>query len=150
MATYRLKPGHARTFLLGIARRPGEDVAVGDPAALGPADREALEAHFEPIGGQSPETATGPTGRIQPLLRNGMTAEQARAKLVNAGVTFADGAEGDALADLFDRAFGGAADGGAAGDPETDAPPAFPDGPDAASGGEARPAARGTKKKDGR
>lgn len=128
MATtyYTLKPGHQRTFLLGVARRPGELVPVPPPESLGAYDRQALEAHFERVGGG----ADAGGADAPPVLRNGLTEEQARAKLRAAGVPGVDDISGDALADLCDRAF--APPGGGA------EPPAITDtdGPDGASGGD--------------
>jgi hypothetical protein len=127
MATtyYTLKPGHLRTFLLGVARRPGELVPVPPPESLGAYDRQALEAHFERAGGG----ADAGGADAPPVLRNGLTEEQARAKLRAAGVPGVDDIHGDALADLCDRAF--APPGGGREPPAlTDA-----DGPDGASGG---------------
>ncbi|HRR34572.1 MAG TPA: hypothetical protein P5026_10765 [Kiritimatiellia bacterium] len=51
MATvyYTLKPGSVRTFLLGVARRPGELVAVPPVETLGVYDRQALEAHLSAL-----------------------------------------------------------------------------------------------------
>ena len=100
MPIYTLKPGHARTFLTGVARRPGEAVEIASPGTLGPSDLETLKTHFDRVGGDAEGKPAGPA-----LLRNGLTEEQARAKLSKAGVTFADGVRGDGLADLFDKVF---------------------------------------------
>jgi len=102
MPVYTLKPGHARTFLLGTARRPGEAVAIASPGALSPADREALAAHFNPAPGSVPAQANGPAPA---KLANGLTEEQAKAKLRGAGAPFADNLAGKPLADLFDAVF---------------------------------------------
>ena len=77
MATtyYTRKPVHLRTFLLGVARRPGEVVPVPRPESLGAYDRQALEAHFERAGGG----ADAGGADAPPVLRNGLTEEQARA-----------------------------------------------------------------------
>jgi hypothetical protein len=102
MPVYTLKPGHARTFLLGTARRPGEAVQIASPGALAPADREALAAHFKLAPGPAaPETpARGPA-----LLANGLTEEQAREKLKGAGAPITDSLSGAPLASLFDAVF---------------------------------------------
>lgn len=102
MPVYTLKPGHARTFLLGAARRPGEAVQIASPGALAPADREALAAHFKLAPGPAaPETpARGPA-----LLANGLTEEQAREKLKGAGAPITDSLSGAPLASLFDAVF---------------------------------------------
>jgi len=102
MPVYTLKPGHARTFLLGAARRPGEAVAIASPGALSPADREALQAHFNLAPGSVPPQANGPAPA---KLANGLTEEQARAKLQGAGAPVADTLSGKPLADLFDAVF---------------------------------------------
>lgn len=102
MPVYTLKPGHARTFLLGAARRPGEAVAIASPGALSPADREALQAHFNLAPGSVPAQANGPAPA---KLANGLTEEQAKAKLRGAGAPFADNLAGQPLADLFDAVF---------------------------------------------
>lgn len=99
MPIYTLKPGHARTFLTGVARRPGEAVEIASPGTLGPSDLETLKTHFDRAGNAEAKPSA------HALLRNGLTEEQARAKLSKAGVTFADGVGGDGLADLFDRVF---------------------------------------------
>ena len=122
MPVYTLKPGHARTFLLGAARRPGEAVHIASPGALSPADREALQAHFNLAPGSVPPQANGPAPA---RLANGLTEEQARAKLQGAGAPVADTLSGKPLADLFDAVFSA---GGAV--PPKDAVPT----PDAASG----------------
>lgn len=108
MATYRLKPGHARTFLAGVPRAAGEDVRV-DPRRLDAHDSDALRTHFDCV--DAPMSAPKRKGRT-PRLRNGLTVEQAQAKLNNAGITFTEGLTGDELADVFDRAFGGDQNGG--------------------------------------
>lgn len=147
MAVYRLKPGHTRTFLFGVARRPGEPVQVGDLAALDKAERETLDAHFERVDIPSGKAGPQAGGAKPPVLRNGLTEEQARQKLQSAGVTFAENVKGDALADLFDQAFSGPPDGSE--------PPAFgnpgkpPDeiGADGASGAGDKAAPAGKKQK---
>jgi hypothetical protein len=101
MPVYTLKPGHARTFLLGAARRPGEAVAIASPGALSPADREALQAHFNLAPGSKPEADTPGA----PRMANGLTEEQARAKLQGAGAPVADTLSGKPLASLFDSVF---------------------------------------------
>lgn len=102
MPVYTLKPGHARTFLLGAARRPGEAVAIASPGALSPADREALQAHFNLAPGSVPPQANGPAPA---RLANGLTEEQARAKLQGAGAPVSDTLSGKPLASLFDAVF---------------------------------------------
>jgi len=101
MPVYTLKPGHARTFLLGAARRPGEAVHIASPGALPPADREALDAHFNRAAGSKPEADTPGA----PRMANGLTEEQARAKLQGAGAPVADTLSGKPLASLFDSVF---------------------------------------------
>lgn len=101
MPVYTLKPGHARTFLLGAARRPGEAVHIASPGALPPADREALDAHFNRAAGSKPEADTPGA----PRMANGLTEEQARAKLQGAGAPVADTLSGKPLASLFDAVF---------------------------------------------
>lgn len=102
MPVYTLKPGHARTFLLGAARRPGEAVHIASPGALPPADREALAAHFK----LAPGSVTAPAKDPAPArLANGLTEEQAKAKLRGAGAPFADNLAGQPLASLFDAVF---------------------------------------------
>ena len=101
MPVYTLKPGHARTFLLGAARRPGEAVHIASPGALAPADREALATHFQPAPGFMSETVPASAARMA----NGLTEEQAKAKLRGAGAPFADNLAGKPLADLFDAVF---------------------------------------------
>lgn len=128
MPVYTLKPGHARTFLLGAARRPGEAVAIASPGALSPADREALAAHFNLAPGSVPAQANGPAPA---RLANGLTEEQARAKLRGAGAPVADNLAGKPLADLFDAVFSaGGTDAPGDAVPPKDAVPT----PDAASG----------------
>ena len=102
MPVYTLKPGHARTFLLGAARRPGEAVAIASPGALSPADREALQAHFNLAPGSVPAQANGPAPA---KLANGLTEEQAREKLKGAGAPITDSLSGAPLASLFDAVF---------------------------------------------
>ncbi len=103
MPVYTLKPGHARTFLLGAARRPGEAVHIASPGALPPADREALAAHFNLAPGSGPAAAAEtPAAR---RLSNGLTEEQARAKLRGAGAPVSDTLSGKPLASLFDAVF---------------------------------------------
>ena len=102
MPVYTLKPGHARTFLLGAARRPGEAVHIASPGALPPADREALAAHFNLAPGSVPAPAKDPAPA---RLANGLTEEQARAKLQGAGAPVADTLSGKPLASLFDSVF---------------------------------------------
>ncbi len=127
MPVYTLKPGHARTFLLGAARRPGEAVHIASPWALPPADREALDAHFNRAAGSKPE-ADKPGA---PRMANGLTEEQARAKLQGAGAPVADTLAGKPLADLFDAVFSaGGTDAPGDAVPPKDAVPT----PDAASG----------------
>jgi hypothetical protein len=121
MATYKLKLGHARTFLLDVPRRPGEHVEVADPDSLSKDQQDVLAAHFICVDGDKkkkpPKAADAPK-----TLRNGLTEEQARQRLQAAGVAFAQDLEGDTLADLFDRQF--AAGGGSPANP----PPKEEDG----------------------
>jgi len=121
--SYTLKPGSLRTFLLGAARRPGELVEVPPLETLGEYDRQALEAHFEPAGGDP----AGKGADAPPALRNGLTEEQARAKLRSAGVSGADNVGGDALADLYDTVFS---------PPGGKEPPSITDAPAQTDGGE--------------
>lgn len=120
METYTLKEGHARTFLFGVARRPGELVYAAPADTLSAHERQTIAEHFTRVGGP-PQPQDGPqaqAGTEKPAqapalpaaktLRNGLTEEQARAKLENAGIMFADSVSGDELNDLFAHAFGGA------------------------------------------
>lgn len=110
MPVYTLKPGHARTFLLGAARRPGEAVAIALPGELSPADREALGAHFNRAPGAEPQA---PAPGAPAALRNGLTEEQARQKLKGAGAPAVDNLSGAPLASLFDAVFSAPGDGDA-------------------------------------
>jgi hypothetical protein len=111
MPVYTLKPGHVRTHFRGEAVPPGGTVEVADEGALTKDQRATLAAHFDradkAAGGGPPNKPNEPSKPNK--LRNGLTEEQARAKLSTAGFAGADAASGDALADLFDRAFGGTA-----------------------------------------
>ena len=101
MATYTLKPGHQRTFLLGIARAAGETVQIDKPDDLSTCEKDMLAAHFNCITDDNakPQNAKG-----KPL-RNGLTRQQALQKLQAANITFAEDLDNDALADLYEKAF---------------------------------------------
>lgn len=101
MPAYTLKPGHARTFLLGVARRSGETFDIAGSAALTKDQRATLATHFDRLGGDAP-AAPPPKN---PKLRNGLTEDEARRRLTAQGVTFADSLGGDELADLYDKTF---------------------------------------------
>ncbi len=107
MSKYTLKPGHQRTFFLGVPRRFGEQFDVPEPKRLTKEQQATLDAHFNCCDAnkvdQTAEKAEPKS--TKPKLRNGLTEEQARQKLQGAGVTFTDDVSGDQLADLFDKVF---------------------------------------------
>jgi hypothetical protein len=101
MPTYTLKPGHQRTFILGIARKQGEDVVIASLKGLPAHDRGALEAHFDLV--QKPEEKQ--PAKQPDKLGNGLTVEQARQKLEASGAALPPDLTVAELEDLFNNVF---------------------------------------------
>jgi hypothetical protein len=96
-----LKPGHARTFLLGDARRPGQPVVVENLESLSDYDRQALKAHFDCTSPDSPKADP----KAPKKLKNGLTMEQATQKLSSSGINIQDGISIEDLEKLYDQVF---------------------------------------------